>query len=90
MEQRNPVPDQQLIAKELARQIEREIESLPPRIKEIFKLSREKHQSHKEISEQLNISDKTVKKQISNILQTRCNKASGQLSSPSEMAGRFL
>lgn len=69
MEQRNPVPDQQLIAKELARQIEREIESLPPRMREIFKLSREKHQSHKEISEQLNISDKTVKKQISNALQ---------------------
>ena len=68
MEQRNPIPDQQLIEKELARQIEQEIESLPPRMKEIFKLSREQYQSHKEISEQLNISDKTVKKQISNAL----------------------
>ncbi|MNY68052.1 RNA polymerase sigma factor [compost metagenome] len=34
----------------------------------IFEMSRKEYKTHKEISEQLNISDKTVKKQVSNAL----------------------
>lgn len=68
MEHQSPPADEHIIEKELARQIEQEIEFLSPRMKEIFKLSREQHKSYKEISKQLEISDKTVKKQISNAL----------------------
>lgn len=62
------IPDNILIEKELSRQIERCIEALPNRTREIFLLSREKGLSHKEIAEMLGLSTPTVKKQISNAL----------------------
>lgn len=51
-------------AQELNDLIQTEIDKLPPKMKEVFKLSRMDQLSHKEIAEQLNISEKTVKKQI--------------------------
>jgi RNA polymerase sigma-70 factor (ECF subfamily) len=57
-------PDEHLREKELAAIIEKELASMPPKMQEIFRLSREKQLSHKAIGEQLNISDKTVKQQI--------------------------
>lgn len=69
MEEQSPAADEQIITKELAKQIEGEIQLLSPRMREIFKLSRDQHQSHKEIATKLQISDKTVKKQISLALQ---------------------
>lgn len=54
--------------RELAKIIEEGISSMPVKMREIFELSRKNHKSYKEISTQLNISDKTVKKQISNAL----------------------
>ena len=45
-------------------QVDKAIEELPEKRKQIYKLSREKGLSHKEISKQLNISDKTVENQI--------------------------
>lgn len=62
------LPDSLVIANELARQIEKEVQALPTKMREIFELSRNAYKTHKEISEQLNISDKTVKKQVSNAL----------------------
>lgn len=44
--------------------IHQAVSQLPPRRQLIFKLSREKGLSHKEIAEQLNISPLTVKKQM--------------------------
>lgn len=55
--------------KQLAEKIDQEIEDLPGKMKEVFVLSRKEHLSHKEISERLNISDHTVKKQINNALK---------------------
>lgn len=49
--------------------LEREIQKLPPKMKEIFELSRKDDLSHKEIAARLNISEQTVKKQVQNALK---------------------
>lgn len=67
---------EQLSAKDLSIAIDREIQNLPCKMREIFELSRKKFRTHKEIAEELHISDKTVKKQINNaikILRLRLN-----------------
>jgi len=61
--------DQALIEKEINATMEQEIQNLPKKMKEVFELSRKSELSHKEIATALNISDKTVKKQISNALK---------------------
>ncbi len=69
LENNTAPPDRLILEKELAAQIEEGIQSLPDKMRKIFELSRKEYKTHKEISEQLNISDKTVKKQVSNALQ---------------------
>lgn len=67
---------EQLSAKDLSIAIDREIQNLPCKMREIFELSRKKYRTHKEIADELQISDKTVKKQINNaikILRLRLN-----------------
>lgn len=54
---------------QLKRLIEKEVDALPPRMREVFVLSRESYLTHKEIACQLNISELTVKKQMSNALK---------------------
>lgn len=49
--------------------IDQEIQSLPPRTREIFELSRKGHFTHKEIAEQLNLSEQTVKSTVNNALK---------------------
>ena len=49
--------------------IEKEIAGLPPKMREIFELSRKHHLSHKEIAERLNLAEQTVSKQVSNALK---------------------
>ncbi|SDJ39172.1 RNA polymerase sigma-70 factor, ECF subfamily [Pedobacter sp. ok626] len=49
--------------------LEREIQKLPPKMREIFELSRKDDLSHKEIATKLNISEQTVKKQVQNALK---------------------
>lgn len=66
--------DDLILERELAMQIEAGIDLLPVKMKEVFLLSRKGYLSHKEISEHLNISDKTVKKQISNALHFLKNR----------------
>lgn len=66
--------DHLLRTKELQAIIEKEISYLPPKMREVFELSRKQHLSHKQIAEQLDITEKTVKNQITNalrILKTR-------------------
>ncbi|MDL2311723.1 RNA polymerase sigma-70 factor [Bacteroidales bacterium OttesenSCG-928-B11] len=56
--------EQQFAARELSEQIELAIEALPPRCREVFKLSRYEYLSHREISQRLNITTNTVETQI--------------------------
>lgn len=55
--------------KELQALIELEIGKLPPKMREIFELSRKEELSHQEIAKQLNLSYQTVKKQVQNALK---------------------
>lgn len=66
-EERFSLSEQQQ-GKELQLIIDKEIEKLPLKMKEVFILSRHEQLSYKEIAERLQISDQTVKKQISNAL----------------------
>lgn len=49
--------------------VNREIDALPARTREIFKLSRFENLSHKEIALKLNVSDATVKTTVNNALK---------------------
>lgn len=49
--------------------IERETQALPPRMRAVFQLSRNKNLKHKEIAEALNISEQTVSTQIKKALR---------------------
>jgi RNA polymerase sigma-70 factor (ECF subfamily) len=55
--------------KELADLIQKEIDQLPPRMREVFLLSRKENLSHQEIAGQLSISEQTVAKQVTNALR---------------------
>ncbi len=57
-------PEQYFIEVDLLKRIERSIDSLPPKRKEIFRLSREQGMKYKEIADTLNISIKTVEAQM--------------------------
>jgi RNA polymerase sigma-70 factor, ECF subfamily len=56
--------EQYFIDTDIVQRIEKAIESLPPRRKEIFKLSREQGMKYKEIAECMGISVKTVEVQM--------------------------
>ncbi len=62
---------------ELERQLAQAIEVLPPRCREIFFLSRFENLSHKQISERLSISPKTVEVQIGKALAILRSKLDG-------------
>lgn len=59
----------QIQEKELQHFLDRQLEKLPPRAQEVFRLSRQEHLTYKEIAEQLGISEKTVRKQVQNVLK---------------------
>lgn len=66
--------DEKLREKEVLTVLRKEIAALPPKMREVFERSRIRYQPHKKIALDLGISDKTVKKQISNaikIIKTR-------------------
>ena len=56
--------------------IEKEMAALPARMKEILTLSRHEHLSHSEIARHLNLSEQTVKKQVTNALRILKTKLS--------------
>lgn len=66
--------DNYLIEKELQQQIEKEVMNLPPKMREIFILSRQENKSYEEIARQSSISPNTVRKQISNALKIMRSK----------------
>lgn len=49
--------------------IEKEIDNLPPKMREVFLLSRRDHMSYKEIAEKLNISEQSVRSHVKNALR---------------------
>lgn len=49
--------------------IEKEIAELPPKMRQVFELSRKQHFSHKQIAEKLDISEQTVSKHVTNALR---------------------
>lgn len=63
------IPDRQLYEKELKTLIEKEIDCMPKRMREIFLLSRFEYLTHRKIGEKLGISEATVKKQVNNALK---------------------
>lgn len=63
------VTDGPILEKELIRLIEREVSLLPKKMREVFELSRNRNMSYLQIAAKLNISDKTVKKQVSNAIR---------------------
>jgi RNA polymerase sigma-70 factor (ECF subfamily) len=68
--------------KDLNTILHHEIDKLPPKMREIFIMSRMEQLSNKEIAERLNISDKTVKKQINrslNLFRLVLDEKSGSL-----------
>ncbi|HEY0668639.1 MAG TPA: sigma-70 family RNA polymerase sigma factor, partial [Sphingobacteriaceae bacterium] len=57
------------LTKELEDQAKKAIEKLPEKCKEVFKLSRFEHLKNKEIAQRLNISQKTVERQMTIALE---------------------
>lgn len=74
MQSGDNLTDKALREKELVTLIEQEVNALPPRMREVFNLSRIEGRSHKEISTQLGTSEQTVSKQITNVLKILRNK----------------
>ena len=60
---------EQILYLELQEKVNKAIEQLPPKCKEIFVLSRSREFKHKEIAKQLNISVKTVENHITEALR---------------------
>ena len=55
--------------KQMALLIEQEIDALPPKMREIFVLSRKENKSHKQIALELGLSELTVKTQVKKALR---------------------
>lgn len=69
VDQGQEVVDEGIAYKELVALIESEIDRMPPRMREIFNLSRKDMLSHKQIAELLNISESTVREQVKRALR---------------------
>lgn len=61
--------EQKIAAKEIAQSIETSLDELSPRVKEIYLLSREENLSISEIADKLQLSEQTVKNQLSTALK---------------------
>lgn len=62
---------------ELEEKIESAINNLPPKMREVYNLSRFENLSYKEIASRLGIAETTVKKQVSNALHIIRNEING-------------
>ena len=54
--------------KEIQQAISKTVSEMPPKMQEVYKMSRQEHLTHKEISENMHISVETVKKHIQHAL----------------------
>jgi RNA polymerase sigma-70 factor (ECF subfamily) len=69
IDREEPATDLITREKECSSIIEKEISALPPRMKEVFLLSRKEGLTHKQIAERLGTSEQTVSTQIRNSLK---------------------
>ncbi|WP_183573102.1 RNA polymerase sigma factor [Mucilaginibacter sp. X5P1] len=69
MEVGHAVTDELIRVKELAIIIEQEIAALPPKMREVYLLSKREELSYKEIALKLEITDKTAKQQVYNAVK---------------------
>lgn len=69
IEQGNDSTDHLVRHKQLQAFIEKEIAALPPRMREVFEMSRKSNLSRKEIAKELDISEQTVKSQMHSALK---------------------
>jgi len=69
LSRQTPQADEQIREKDLQLIIEREIDALPEKMREIFRLSRYEQLSHKEIGERLGVSELTSKTQVKRALR---------------------
>jgi RNA polymerase sigma-70 factor (ECF subfamily) len=74
-------PATTLQRKELNEMLQGTIDKMPPKMKEVYLLSRQEQLSHREIAERLSISEETVKKHIQHALKLLKN-AMGQSGRP--------
>ena len=63
-----------IVSEDLSVRMREVVDTFPPRLKNIYILSRERHLSVKEIAEKLAVSEQTVKNQLTELTQ----KASGK------------
>lgn len=63
------IPEEQMRQKELICVVEQEIAALPPKMKLIFEMSRKLDMSHRQIAEELDISQHTVRTQVKSALR---------------------
>lgn len=66
-----------LTEREMMQALDHEISQLPGKMKVIFQMRVKEHKTYKEIAEALEISDKTVKKQVSNAIKLIKPKLNG-------------
>ena len=65
----NCVTDHHLREQQLAAIIEQEIQALPPRMREVFELSRKANLTYKEIADELGLSEQSVRSHVKNALK---------------------
>jgi RNA polymerase sigma-70 factor (ECF subfamily) len=59
-----PSVEEEIYARELAANIDQLMDKMPDKMREVFRMSRHEHLTHREIADRLSISEETVKKQI--------------------------
>lgn len=59
-----PSVEEEMYARDLAANIDQVMDKMPGKMREVFRLSRHEHLTHREIADRLQISEETVKKQI--------------------------
>ncbi|HEY8896169.1 MAG TPA: RNA polymerase sigma-70 factor [Niastella sp.] len=59
-----PSVEEEMYARDLAANIDQVMDKMPGKMREVFRLSRHEHLTHREIADRLHISEETVKKQI--------------------------
>jgi RNA polymerase sigma-70 factor (family 1) len=62
--------DHRIREKQLASLIEKEIDALPAKMREVFLLSRRDHLTYKQIAEKLDLSEQTVRSHVKHALRT--------------------
>lgn len=69
LDQEHRLTDHRIRERQMQELIEQGIADLPAKMREVFELSRKHQLSHKQIAEQLGLSEQTVRKQINNALR---------------------